>query len=423
MNLTKRMQHKISAALIASALIFFAPAYADDYRDARAELIAAYQAENYPKMLLAARKAAAARPGYPGGLFNLALSQTLNSDHHGSLQTLEILVEKGVDFGASELADFAAVRELDGWGAYSSKLKNLSRSVGAAEVAGTYPVSKFVPEGIAIDNDGELLIGSIHTGQLVKLSLTPEVLLERGVSWSVFGMRFHADGSLWFASAAVPELAGVADDSGQTGLFRLDVSSGAITRAAILPQYEPQQLLGDLVIADDNILYASDSLSGAIYRYYIDANEFETVVERGKLRSPQGLVLNETGSYLFVADYIGGLYRVALQDGSFVRVDVPDSITDYGIDGLYRYDDELVVIQNGIRPHQIAALQLSDNGLAVVGRRLLAANLEQFDDPTLGVIHDDDFYFVANSHWNRFDREHKLPDDLSGPIILKLRLD
>ena len=81
-------------------------ANADDYRDARAELIAAYQEANHPVMLLAARKALAARPGYPGALFNLALTQTLNSDHYGALDTLNLLLEKGVDFGATELDDF-----------------------------------------------------------------------------------------------------------------------------------------------------------------------------------------------------------------------------------------------------------------------------------------------------------------------------
>lgn len=420
----KRTQHSLVSALITSALLISSSLHADDYRDARAELIAAYQEENYPAMLLAARKAAAARPGYPGALFNLALTQTLNSDHHGSLQTLDALAERGVDFGASELDDFVAVRELDEWGDYAAKLEFLSQPAGEAEVVATYPESNFVPEGIAIDEDGELLIGSIRTGQLVKLSSDPTVLLERGdsYSWSVFGMRFHADGSLWFASAAVPELADVADDAGQTGLFRLDTASGEITRAAILPQYEPKQVLGDLLIADDNTIYATDSLTGAIYRYYIDSNEFETLVERGKLGSGQGLVLDDSGGYLYVADYIGGLYRVSVQDGSLLRLRVVDTITDYGIDGLYRYGDELIVIQNGIRPHRVAALQLSENGLAITGSRLLAANLEQFDEPTLGVIRGDDFYFVANSHWNRFDRESKLPEGLSGPVILKLQL-
>ena len=51
-----------------------------------------------------------------------------------------------------------------------------------------------------------------------------------------------------------------------------------------------------------------------------------------------------------------------------------------------------------------------------------AANLPEFDEPTLGVVHGDELYFVANSHWNRFDRDNRLPEGLSGPIILKLSL-
>ena len=44
------------------------------------------------------------------------------------------------------------------------------------------------------------------------------------------------------------------------------------------------------------------------------------------------------------------------------------------------------------------------------------------NEPTLGAVHGDDFYFVANSHWNRFDRDNRLPQGLSGPIVLKLSL-
>jgi len=203
----------------------------------------------------------------------------------------------------------------------------------------------------------------------------------------------------------------------------MDAASGEVTKSAILPQYESEQVLGDLVIADDNTIYATDSLSGAIYRYYIDSNEFEVLVERGELGSPQGLVLDESGRFLYVADYIGGLYRVSTQDGSLVRLRVAASITDYGIDGLYRYGNELVVIQNGIRPHRVAAFRLSEKGLAINSSRILASNLKEFDEPTLGVVQGSDFLFVANSHWNRFDRNNQLPDGLSGPIILKVPLD
>jgi len=423
MTLTKRTQHRISGALLASALLLLSLAHADDYRDARAELIAAYQLEDYPAMLVAANNALAARPGFPGAIFNLAMTQAVNGDAEASLQTLEILLRKGVDFGAGELDQFAAVREHDGWSVYQARIDALNLPTGTVEVFATYGDAYFVPEGIALDQEGQLYLGSVHQGQLIRLGEHTEILSDRDTHWSVGGMRFHADGSLWFASAAVPQMPGVGEDEGKTGLFRLDVSSGTITKAAILPQYEKTQVLGDLIIADDNTIYTTDSLTGAIYRYYIDSNEFEILVQRGKLGSPQGLSLDESGNYLYVADYIGGLYRVWLQDGSLLKLEVADDTTVYGIDGLYRYGDELVVIQNGIRPNRVAALQLSENGLAITGSRLLAANLEQFDEPTLGVIRGDDFYFVANSHWNRFNRANQLPEGLTGPIVLRLALD
>ena len=403
-------------------LCIYSTAHADDYGDARAELVAAYQAEDFSAMQLAAHKAVAARPGYPGALFNLALAYTLNDNHRDSLRILRRLLAKGVDFGIADLDQFVAVRELDGWSSYHADVQALNEPMGIAEIVSTHSEPKFVPEGIAIDADGQLYLGSIRTGQLIRLSSSADILIERDTHWSVFGMRFHADGGLWFASAAVPQLADVGSEEGRTGLFRLDVSSGTITKTAILPQYESAQVLGDLVIADENTIYTTDSLTGAIYRYYIDANEFEVLVERGTLGSPQGLVFDDSGRYLYVADYIGGLYRVSVQDGSFVKVDVDDGLTDYGIDGMYRYGNELVVIQNGVRPHRVAALQLGDNGHSITGSRILASNLQQFDEPTLGVVRGDDFYFVANSHWNRFDRENKLPEGLAGPVIMRLPL-
>jgi len=423
MTLTKRTQHKLLGAFLASALLLVSPAYADDYRDARAELIAAYQQQDYPAMLVAANKALAARPGFPGAIFNLAMTQAVNGNPQASLLTLESLLKKGVDFGAGELDQFATVRELDGWSEYAAKVAVLQVPFGVTDVVATYEDANFVPEGIAFDKDGQLYLGSIRKGQIIRLGESVEVLSDRDTHWSAFGSRFHSDGSLWFASAAVPQMAGVGEDEGKTGLFHLDVTSGTITKSAILPEYEKSQVLGDLIIADDNTIYATDSLTGAIYRYYIDSNEFEVLVPRGNLGSPQGLVLDESGNYLYVADYIGGLYRVWLQDGSLAKLEIADDTTAYGIDGLYRYGDELVVIQNGIRPNRVAALQLSENGLAITSSRLLAANLEQFDEPTLGVIRGDDFYFVANSHWNRFNRENKLPKGLSGPIVLRLSLD
>ena len=77
--------------------------FADDYLDARAELVAAYQAQDYDAMVAAAHASLGARPGYPGALFNLALAEVLSGDSDASLHTLNTLLTRGVDFGAFPL--------------------------------------------------------------------------------------------------------------------------------------------------------------------------------------------------------------------------------------------------------------------------------------------------------------------------------
>ena len=71
-------------AAIASAIVAAASAapaaWADDYADARADLVAAYQAEDFAAMRVAARNSLDARPEYPGALFNKALAEALDGD-------------------------------------------------------------------------------------------------------------------------------------------------------------------------------------------------------------------------------------------------------------------------------------------------------------------------------------------------------
>jgi len=412
---------KCSSLLGLLALLSLSAAADDEYTFARAELIAAYQAQDYPAMIVAAEAALDARPEYPGALFNLAFAQALGGESENSLATLEHLLAKGIDYNAYNLDEFAAVRELPGWIEYISGIEKLYEPVGDASVALQLDDGQFIPEGIALDGEGNFYLGSIRKGQLIRANGKVELLSDRAGHWSVFGMRFDDNGDLWFASAAVAQLADAGGDTGKSGLFQIDIETGDVMREVVLPQEAEEQVLGDLVI-DGDWIYTTDSLTGALYRYNIEVDKLETLVEAGTFGSPQGLVFDESGDYLYVADYIGGLYRVSLSDGTRDRLRVPEQISDHGIDGLYRYGGELIAIQNGIRPHRVVALKLSDDGLAVESVRPLVANHELFDEPTLGVVQGDTFFFVANSHWNRFAANHALPEGLTGPIILKVSI-
>ncbi len=395
---------------------------ADDYADARADLVAAFQSGDYAAMREAAEATLQARPEYPGALFNKALAETLDGDADAAMATLGRLVEKDIDYGVEDIEAFAALQEHPVWSSYLANVERIRQPIGQAEVAASFDRPDFIPEGIAVAEGGGVVLGGIRHGQLLVEALHgDDIVLAPAGHWSVFGMRFDDAEGLWFASSRVPQYAGISDRSAyMAGLFHLSLETLEVDHRARLPVTGNEQVLGDLVIANADTIYTTDSADGPVYRYLIADDEYSTLVPAGVFNSPQGLVLDESGDYLYVADYTGGLYRVALDDGQVEKLSVAGSISDHGIDGLYRHGDQLIAIQNGIQPHRVTAFNLSDDGLVIQSAEILAMNLPEFDEPTLGTIVGDDFYFVANSHWNRFDADNNLPDDLTGPIVLRL---
>lgn len=404
-----------------------AGAAAQDYAAARARLVAAYQAADYPAMQAAARDALAARPGYPGALFNLALAQALGGEAESALGTLLQLADLDIDFGADTQDEFQGLHALPGWADYRRRLEGLRAPRGEAATAFELAQGDFVPEGIALADPDTLYLGSIRHGRLVRLRRgeAPQVLSDpaRGGHWGVFGMRLDDQGGLWFASAAVAQMAGLDPQQvGRSGLFRLDLAGGQISHRALLPQDGAAHVLGDLVLGADGTVYTTDSLTGAVFRYCPQRGEFETLVAPGRLGSPQGLALDPQGTALYVADYTGGLYRLELASRALQPVSAPATVSLYGVDGLYRQGSALIAIQNGIRPHRVVRWQLDSSGARIIGAQVLAMNLPEFDEPTLGTVLGEGFYFVANSHWNRFERDNALPEGLAGPLILHIDL-
>jgi len=321
--------------------------------------------------------------------------------------------------------EFALLHELPEWDAYVAAVTALYEPIGQATVAYSLATADFVPEGIAAGSDGELYLGSIRHGDIVSIGESHRRILsaDDGSHWSVFGMRYDGKGRLWFVSSAINEFANLnPDDAGKNGLYAIDIRTGEVSVRALLPPTGNRQVLGDLILVDDDTIYLADQADGVVYRYSVSSGEFSTLIDRGPVGSPQGLVLDESGKYLYVADYIGGLYRAELATGQVEKVAPLESASDYGIDGLYRYGNKLIAIQNGIRPNRVVEFELTADGLSVIASNILAMNLPEFDEPNLGVIRKDEFLFIANSHWNRFDRDGILPADLAGPVILAIKL-
>lgn len=285
------------------------------------------------------------------------------------------------------------------------------------------------PEGIARDETrGRWLLSSIRQRTIVAVDdaghvapfardLPPDV-------GAILGLVVDAARGLLFATAAaVPPMRGfTASDTLRAEVLELDLASGALRRRIVLPDAPRQRIPGDAVLAPDGTLFVSDANAGRLYAIARDGNV--RVIASPHFVSLQGIVLADAARALIVADYRNGLLHVPLAPGDSVR-----AITDaegrrlQGIDGLAWHGDALIATYNGRLPGRVMRVTLSADRRAIADVTTLET-VPGSGEPTLGVVRDGQFVFIANSPWSAYDeRGARRPGTvLAPPEIRRLPL-
>ena len=104
------------------------------------------------------------------------------------------------------------------------------------------------------------------------------------------------------------------------------------------------------------------------------------------------------------------------------KIGTPDNLNAAGIDGLYRWNDSLVAVQNGVTPQRVMRLDLDASGTRVANVAPLVVAQPEFDTPTFGTIEGDDLIFLAASHWSKVDG-NGLPLQRPLPDVPVMRVD
>jgi len=392
---------------------------------------AAYEAKDYPRMEAELREALKLRPAHPTATYTLAAALALRGDAKAAVATLEQLADMGLTFDLAADADFASLKGDRGFLSMRRAFKRNRDPVGQPERAFRLLSPTFIAEGIAYDEDRKhFFVGSVHERRIQRIRRddTEAEFVKAGAGglWAAMGMAADSRKRLlWVATTAVPEMKD-ADPAelGRSAVLAYDLDSGAPKHRFVLEDGPGPHALGDVLVLRDGPVYTTDSRAGVLYALDPGTGKFTAVTKPGELASPQGLALSRNGRRLYIADYTQGLFYLELKSGELKRMEVAPKVSVYGIDGLYRHEDDLIAIQNGVRPHRVVRLRLSDGGRRVSQARVLAANRREFDEPTLGVVVKRDFHFIANSQRNRFDANHRLPpaEQLRRPLVLRLDL-
>jgi hypothetical protein len=244
--------------------------------------------------------------------------------------------------------------------------------------------------------------------------------------WGVFALGLDASrGILWASTSTAaispPFEAGEADKS---AVLALNARSGAEIHRYELPRGAPHAF-GDMTLSSTGTVYVSDGIGGGVYTVRSEPGSALTpLIEPGEVASPQTPALTGDGSRLLVPDYVRGIAVVDLKTHLVSWLKHAPELALFGVDGLYLEERTLVAIQNGTTPERIIVMRLADDLTRVERWSVLLARAPGLGDPTHGCLRGGEFYFIADSGWDRFDDDGKRRPDAhaSAAEIWKVRI-
>lgn len=348
----------------------------------------------------------------------LATTYALQGEKTLTYDTLLAMQKQGYGYDLANDKNFAKVADTKVWTYAVDMLKANLKPFGEGKIAFTLPAGDHLYESLAYDPKREqFLVGSVRDGKVQRVGkngalqdfITPDAT--NGL-WSVYAMAADPQrDALYVASTASVYFKGFATaDYGKAGVFKFSLSSGKLLAKYLLAPDGQPRTLSSIAVGPGGQVFAADGLRNIIYR--VDGDALKMLVENPHLTSLRGMAVSGDGKTLYFADYAMGVFGVDLVAGKGFDFNYdPAKLVLGGIDGVYWYDNTLVVIENGMSPHRVMRLTLDKTGRKIVKAIPLEAARPELTLPTYGTIDGDGLYFIANSQKNAYGAYGTPKDD------------
>ncbi|HOO09530.1 MAG TPA: hypothetical protein PKW06_06300, partial [Cyclobacteriaceae bacterium] len=226
---------------------------------------------------------------------------------------------------------------------------------------------------------------------------------------------------LWACASPMPEMENY-DSTEHSALYKFDLKTGAL-----VAKYESRGagpfVFGDLALNAQGQAFVSDGKTNTIFVADEKSGTLQPFYSSEVFWNIQGIAFSSNGRYLFIADYIKGLFRLEVATQELTELDNGTELSLKGIDGLLYYNNSLVAIQNGVVPNRVARYALGPGQARIVGVSIIDKGHPAFNEPTMGCIANGRLYYVANSPWNAYDKSHVLqPQKTADLVILTIGL-
>lgn len=412
---------KVGMTALAAVMLIAADApreRIERYQRDRREAIEAAVARDLAKVEAMHADALSLFPDVPGSYIRLARAQAAQGKLDEALANLGRYARMGLTL---DVAGDPALKALVDLPAYKRDVAPLLAE-NAMPFGDLSPVATlmgdpdFIGEGLAHDGKGWLL--STVTGRtIVRLDggRSTSFLQADAETGAIFGMAVDAPrGLLWATEAWGKDVPG-GSGAPRTGLLKVSLAEGRILARVPLPEDGQRRQLGDVVVAKDGTVYASEAIGGGVWRLKPGDAALERLAE-GAMISAQGMAICPGGKALLVADYSTGLHRIDLATGEIAPLGgkraglagtdglVAAPGVDFGLRRVSPLPLAVIVTQNGVSPQRVMLLRISPDCREVEDSVLVAANLPLMDDLSLAAMHDGAVVFVGHARWAERDQ-------------------
>jgi sugar lactone lactonase YvrE len=340
----------------------------------------------------------------------LALVYAKQSKKSEAYDVLIKLQTQGFDYDISKDPRFENVRGTKVWDYIVANLQANSKQFGEGKVAFDIAKGDRLIESIGYDpKRKEFLFGSVREGKIYRADNTGKLKDfitadgENGM-WSVYAIGVDVEhDKLYVASSGVPYFKGFnSENFGKAGLFVFDLSTGKFRQRYLVPKDQGAHLLTSLAVSKDGRVYAADGARRQIFK--LDGDALKLIFDDPKLTSIHGITVSDDGKTLYMADYALGLFGIDLTNGKpFAVAHNPERLVVGGTDGLTYYDGNLIIVENGMTPQRVMRLQLTPDGRGIASAMPLDVAQPAFENPTVGTLVGDNFYFLASSERDLYD--------------------
>ena len=399
--------------------------YSQTLQQYYADGMAAYKAKDYKVFYEKMIEANRLHPYHQGIQYQLGTAAALVEKNAEAFSILKKAILTNTNFVIENNPDLEKIHKLKEYQSLLELQKKWKEPIVNSDTAFIIKDRQLHVEGIDYDKKTETFyLGSIHKRKVIKVDGkgNSSYFCASGVDGmtSVFGLKADTKRNLlWVCSSPMSEMQNF-DSAARSAVFKFDIETGTLLQKFPIPKNEPDGVFGDLILNSNGQPFISDGKNNKIF-VVNESGKLESIFSSEEFWNIQGMAFNGDEKFLYISDYIKGIFRLNMSSKVLEQLNCSLDVSLKGVDGLYFVDNSLIAIQNGVNPFRVTRYYLNKEGNKITQFEVLENNHPAYGEPTLGVLSENNLYYIANSQWGGYDKEHKpkAVEQLQDIVILK----